>query len=83
MKFFYTFILLIMLFLSGCKTDEIINELTNSEITAKSEVGEVISTARTNFTNDANLAAIYGLNVNSNGKIDLLKPTENALNSDR
>ena len=67
-----------MFSLSGCKTDEIVNELINSEITAKSEVTEVISTAQSNFTNDANLTAIYGLNVNSNGKIDLLKPTENA-----
>ena len=78
MKFFYTAIFLLMFFLLGCKTDEIVNELINSEITAKSEVTEVISTARSNFTNDANLTAIYGLNVNSNGKIDLLKPTENA-----
>ena len=78
MKFFYTAIFLLMFSLSGCKTDEIVNELINSEITAKSEVTEVISTARSNFTNDANLTAIYGLNVNSNGKIDLLKPTENA-----
>ena len=78
MNFFYTFIFLSLLFLSGCKTDELVNELTDSEITAKSEVGDVISTARTNFTNDASLTAIYGLNVNSNGKIDLLKPTENA-----
>ena len=78
MKFFYTAIFLLMFFLLGCKTDEIVNELINSEITAKSEVTEVIITARSNFTNDANLTAIYGLNVNSNGKIDLLKPTENA-----
>ena len=78
MKFFYTAIFLLMFSLSGCKTDEIVNELINSEITAKSEVTEVISTAQSNFTNDANLTAIYGLNVNSNGKIDLLKPTENA-----
>jgi len=78
MKFIYTFIPLFLILLSGCKTDEIVSELTDSEITAKSEVGEVISTARLNFTNDANLTAIYGLNVNGNGKIDLLKPTENA-----
>ena len=78
MKLNFKVVFLFLLFLSGCKTDELVNELANSEITAKSEVGEVISTARTNFTNDANLTAIYGLNVNSNGKIDLLKPTENA-----
>lgn len=78
MKLFYIIIFLFLLLVSGCKTDELVNELTNSEITAKSEVGEVISTARTNFTNDANLTAIYGLNVNNNGRVDLLKPTENA-----
>lgn len=78
MKLNFKVVFLFLLFLSGCKTDELVNELANSEITAKSEVGEVISTARTNFTNDANLTAIYGFNVNSNGKIDLLKPTENA-----
>ncbi|MEJ2104712.1 MAG: hypothetical protein P8X47_09075 [Ignavibacteriaceae bacterium] len=78
MKLFYIIIFLFLLLVSGCKTDELVNELTNSEITAKSEVGGVISTARTNFTNDANLTAIYGLNVNNNGKVDLLKPTDNA-----
>ena len=55
-----------------------VNEVTNSEITAKEKVGDVINTARSNFTKDANLTAIYGLNVNSNGKVDLLKPTESA-----
>ena len=78
MKLFHPVIFFLLFSVSGCNTDELVNELTNSEITAKSEVGEVISTARTNFTNDANLTAIYGLNVNNNGKIDLLKPTENA-----
>jgi hypothetical protein len=41
-------------------------------------VGEVLNTAQNDFTPDAKLAAIYGLNVNTKGQVDLLKPTDNA-----
>jgi len=78
MKLLNTFVLLLILSISGCNPEDLVNEITSSEITAKEKVSDVINAARSNFTNDAQLAAIYGLNVNSNGKIDLLKPTQNA-----
>jgi hypothetical protein len=78
MKYFNSFLLLILISLSGCNPEDLVNEVTNSEITAKEKVGEVLNTAKSDFTQDAKLSAIYGLNVNTSGKIDLLKPTENA-----
>jgi hypothetical protein len=62
----------------ACNPEDIISELGDSNITAKSKVSEVLNTAKSNFAEDSQLSAIYGLNVNAEGKIDLLKPTENA-----
>ncbi len=47
------------------------------KITAKEKIDDVLSRARFNFAADAKLAAIYGWNVDLNGKIDLIK-TDNA-----
>lgn len=71
---FFLFLFLI----SACNPEDLISEFGNSVITAKSKVGEVLNTAKTDFSDDAKLAAIYGLNVNSKGQVDLQKPTENA-----
>ena len=57
-------------FLSGC-VEELINELEDHQITAKERLQEVISEARTDFAIDAELASIYGLNVDTNGEINL------------
>ena len=64
--------------LSGCKVEDIVSELGSSEITAKSKVGEVVNKAKSDFATDSKLTAIYGWNVDNEGKIDLLKTTENA-----
>lgn len=71
---FFLFIFLI----SACNPEDLISEFGDSVITAKSKVGEVLNTAMTDFADDAKLAAIYGLNVDSKGQVDLQKPTENA-----
>ena len=69
---------LLLLHLSACNVEDLLNEAKDSEITAKLKTNEVLSTARNDFSADAELSAIYGLNVNIKGQIDLLKPTENA-----
>ncbi len=67
-----------LIIISACKVEDIVSELGSSEITAKAKVGEVVNKAKSDFASDSKLAAIYGLNVNNEGKIDLLKPTDNA-----
>ena len=49
----------------------------NSKITAKQKLDDVLLKARIDFATDAKLSAIYGWNVDSSGKIDLLQ-TDNA-----
>ena len=71
---FFLFIFLI----SACNPEDLISEFGTAVITAKSKVGEVLNTAMTDFADDAKLAAIYGLNVDSKGQVDLQRPTENA-----
>jgi len=62
------FIIFIML---SCDVDEIINEIADEKITAKEKIGAVINTAKSDFAADAELAAIYGREVDAEGKIDL------------
>jgi len=71
-------IFLLILIISACNVEDLISELENSTITAKSKVAEVLNKAKNDFAADAQLAAIYGLNVRTNGEVDLQKPTENA-----
>jgi len=74
-----TVLLVLILFLIvACNPEDLISEFGDSIITAKSKVGVVLNTAQNDFTQDAKLAAIYGLNVNTKGQVDLLKPTDNA-----
>ena len=68
-----------LILFSSCKVEDIVSELGSSEITAKAKVGEALNKAKSDFAADSKLAAIYGWNVNNEGKIDLLKTTENAL----
>ena len=68
----------LLLLLSACNLEDLIEETQDSEITAKQKLSEVLSKARDGFASDAELTAIYGYNVNTNGKIDLLKPDQNA-----
>jgi len=69
---------LFLFLIAACNPEDLISEFGDSIITAKSKVGEVLNTAQNDFTPDAKLAAIYGLNVNTKGQVDLLKPTDNA-----
>jgi len=69
---------LFLFLIAACNPENLISEFGDSIITAKSKVGEVLNTAQNDFTPDAKLAAIYGLNVNTKGQVDLLKPTDNA-----
>lgn len=79
LKIFFILVSLLQLtFMSACNPEDLISELENSTITAKSKVSEVLNTAKSNYAEDSQLAAIYGLNVSTNGGVDLLKPTENA-----
>ena len=78
LKQFFIFILISFFVLSACNVDEILNDVENSNITAKSKRNEVVSAAKTDFASDAQLSAIYGLNVSTKGEIDLSKPTDNA-----
>jgi hypothetical protein len=71
-------LVLLLILIAACNPEDLISEFGDSIITAKSKLGEVLNTAKSNFTQDAKLAAIYGLNVNNKGQVDLLKPTDNA-----
>jgi len=62
------FIIFIML---SCDVDELVNEIADEKITAKEKIGAVINTAKSDFAADAELAAIYGREVDTEGKIDL------------
>ena len=68
-------ILISIFYFAGCDKSTDPNSVINSEITAKEKIDDVIQSARANFASDAKLSAIYGWNVNLNGKVDLLKTT--------
>lgn len=78
MKKIFIILTLALIFIAACNPEDLISEFGDSVITAKSKIGEVLNTAKSNFTGDAKLAAIYGLNVNTKGQVDLLKPADNA-----
>lgn len=78
MKTRSVFLFLSIYVIVSCNPEELINEFGDSVITAKSKVGDVLSTAKEDFAGDAKLASIYGLNVSTKGQVDLIKPTENA-----
>lgn len=67
-----------LLIFSSCKEEDLISEFGNSQITAKEKLGEVMNKAKSDFAADAQLTAIYGWNVSTQGEIDLLKPNESA-----
>ncbi len=77
-KYFISLNFLLIILISACNLEDLITEVENSSITAKSKISEVLIAAKNNFANDAQLAAIYGLNVSTKGEIDLLKPDNNA-----
>ncbi len=73
MRTAYTTLLAFIVFiLLSCNVDEILNEIAEKKITAKEKIGAVINTAKSNFASDAKLSAIYGREVDTEGKVDLL-----------
>ena len=73
MRTAYTTLLAFIVFiLLSCNVDELLNEIAVEKITAKEKIGAVINTAKSNFAFDAELSAIYGREVDTEGKIDLL-----------
>ena len=62
----------IIFILLSCNVDELVNEIVDEKITAKEKIGAVINTAKSNFAADAELAAIYGKEVDTEGKVILL-----------
>lgn len=72
-KIFLALTITVTFYIAGCdKATNPINEV-DTEITAKEKVSDVLQRARTDFAADANLSAIYGLNVSLNGTVDLMK----------
>ncbi|NNG27086.1 MAG: hypothetical protein HKM87_06140 [Ignavibacteriaceae bacterium] len=67
-----TLLALIIFILLSCNVEDIVTEIGNEKITAKEKIGAVINTAKSNFATDAELSAIYGREVDSEGKVDLL-----------
>jgi hypothetical protein len=77
-KHFIALNLILIIIVSACNLEDLITDAENSNITAKSKINDVLSAAKSKFANDAQLSAIYGLNVSTKGEIDLLKPDKNA-----
>ena len=71
-KTIITLLAFIVFVLLSCNVDELVNEIAVEKITAKEKIGAVINTAKSNFASDAKLSAIYGREVDTEGKIDLL-----------
>jgi len=67
-----TLLAIIIFVLLSCNVDELLNEIADEKITAKEKIGAVINTAKSNFAADAELAAIYGREVDTEGKVILL-----------
>jgi hypothetical protein len=70
--------LFLLIVLLACDVDEILNDAANTNISAKSKLNDVLTTARENFAADAQLSALYGFNVSQTGEIDLSNPDANA-----
>jgi hypothetical protein len=74
---FLPVMLMFVFYFVGCEKATDPNGGVDSDITAKEKVNDVLQNARADFATDAKLSAIYGLNVNLLGEVDLLK-TNNA-----
>jgi hypothetical protein len=70
-KIFLVLVLTAAIYFSGC--DKVTEVDETGKVTAKEYVDEVLQKARLDFSADAQLAAIYGWNVNPEGKINLLE----------
>lgn len=69
----FSLLIVVLFTASFCnKEDNPVEVLPDGKITAKEKLNEVLDKARTDFSADARLAAIYGREVDVNGEIDLL-----------
>jgi len=71
------YVLAVFFLLAACKEEDLVSEFGSAVITAKLKTGEVLNKAHSDFSADAQLSAVYGWNVNSQGQVDLQK-TNNA-----
>jgi len=78
LKINFIIISIFLFVVSSCNVEDILNDTANSNITAKTKVNEVLSKAKSDFSADAQLSAIYGFNVSTKGEVDLSKPDKNA-----
>ena len=67
-----TLLAFIIFILFSCNVEELVTEIANGKITVKEKIGAVINTAKSDFSSDAELAAIYGREVDTEGKVNLL-----------
>ncbi len=73
MKKYQLIIILLIVFTSvSCDIENIINDLQDGKITAKEKLEDVMTKAKSDFSQDALLASIYGREVSTSGEIDLL-----------
>lgn len=70
-KIFLVLAISAAIYFYGC--DKVTEVDETGKVTAKEYVAEVLQKARLDFSADAQLAAIYGWNVNPEGKINLLE----------
>jgi hypothetical protein len=71
-KIFIAATVLFTTYFVGCDNATDTNVIIDSKITAKEKVDDVLQKARSDFSSDAGLSAIYGREVNLDGEIDLL-----------
>ncbi|GJQ62187.1 MAG: hypothetical protein SCALA702_12400 [Melioribacteraceae bacterium] len=64
---------ILLIFFSGCDDESNpLNDILGTNITAKEKVADVKIEARANFASDAQLTGIFGRNVSSDGKVNLV-----------
>ena len=64
-------LIIVSVVLSSCDTAETINDIIDSKITAKEKLAEILNSARSGFSADAKLAAIFGREISDQGEADI------------
>ena len=66
----FLIITILSFYFFGCSED-IVDDIIDSKITAKEKLNEVVEKAKSDFAADAQLSSIYGREVNTAGEVDL------------